>query len=116
MLSTFDHPDWNTAWLREQISLPEHLGKLSGTLLEVKAALHLDPGTTERLDMFSQSAKKMSWIKMVVEKAIPGMSSQEVESRASDIPFNEMYGMNGGDFMGYMDDAWMKDILGPWEY
>ncbi|KAH7346194.1 hypothetical protein BKA65DRAFT_272691 [Rhexocercosporidium sp. MPI-PUGE-AT-0058] len=116
MLSTFDHPDWNIAWLRELISLPKVLGKLSTILFEAKAALDLDPSTTERLDIFSQSAKKMSWIKMFVEKAIPGMSSQEGESRASEVPINEMFDLNGGEFMGYMDDAWMKDIIGPWEY
>ncbi|KAG4443063.1 hypothetical protein IFR05_001459 [Cadophora sp. M221] len=116
MLSTFDHPDWNLAWLRESINLPELLGKLSVRLLEAKTVLDLDPSTEERLDMFSQTAKKMSWIKMFVEKAIPGVPAQEGGSRAADIPLTEMFDFNGSDFMGYMDDAWMKDILGPWEY
>ncbi|KAH6714240.1 hypothetical protein BKA61DRAFT_576209 [Leptodontidium sp. MPI-SDFR-AT-0119] len=116
MLSTFDHPDWNLAWLRESISLPELLGKLSARLLEAKTALDLDPSTEERLDMFSQTAKKLSWIKMFVEKSISGVPVQEGESRAPDIPLTEMFEFNGSDFMGYMDDAWMKDTLGPWEY
>jgi hypothetical protein len=116
MLSTFDHPDWNLSWLHESISLPEILGKLSARLLEAKTALDLDPSTEERLDMFSQTAKKMNWIKMFVEKAIPGAPAQEGESRASDIPLTEMFEFDGSDFMGYIDDAWMKDILGSWEY
>ncbi|KAL2059766.1 hypothetical protein VTL71DRAFT_10150 [Oculimacula yallundae] len=117
MLSTFEHPDWNLDWLRETISLPDLLGRLSVRLFEVKAALNLDPGTTDRLDMFSQSAKKMGWIKLFVEKTIPGFTAaQAKEARSSHSPSVEVYDFNGDEFMGYMDDAWMKDILGPWEY
>ncbi|KAH7410579.1 hypothetical protein BKA64DRAFT_357833 [Cadophora sp. MPI-SDFR-AT-0126] len=118
MLSTFDHPDWDLAWLRQTISFPELLGKLSSTFSEVKAALTLDPNTTERLDMFSQSARKLGWIKMFVEKAISGVPVHSETSRGAEIPFTagEMYDLNGSDFMGYVDDAWMKDMLGSWEY
>lgn len=115
MLSTFEHPDWNVSWLRETINFPELLGKLATNLSEVKAALNLDPTTEERLDMFSQSAKKMNWIKMFVEKAIPGMSGQAGESRIEDNTSADMFDFNGDEFMDFMDDAWMKDMLGPWE-
>ena len=118
MLSTFNHPDWDLTWLRETISFPDLLGKLSSIFSEVKAALNLDPDTTERLDMFSQSARKMGWIKMFVEKGTSGVADRDRESRASAAPpvAGEIYDLTGGDFMGYMDDAWMQDILGPWEY
>tara|TARA_R110002060_G_scaffold14952_10_gene20942 strand:- start:40 stop:447 length:408 start_codon:yes stop_codon:yes gene_type:complete len=118
LLSTFDHPDWYLPWLRETISFADLLGKLSSIFSEVKAALNLDPNTTERLDMFSQSARKMGWIKMFVEKGITGVIGQDRESRVSAAPFTagEMSDLNGGGFMDYMDDAWMQDILGPWEY
>ncbi|CZS94996.1 uncharacterized protein RAG0_04795 [Rhynchosporium agropyri] len=117
MLSTFDHQDWNVDWLRETISMPEVLGLLSARLLEVKSALNLDPGTLDRLDIFSQSSKKMTWIKMFVERSlgIPPSSTEASESRVN-VPFTEGYDSMEGDFMGMMDDAWMQDILGPWNY
>ncbi len=114
MLSTFEHPDWNLAWLRDSISLSDVLGKLAGTLSSVKATLNFDPKTSARIDMFSQSSKKMSWIKSFIEK---GIIEQGSESRVPEASVGDMFDLpSGGEFMDFMDDAWMRDLLGPWEY
>lgn len=115
MLSTFDHPEWNLAWMRESLSFSEVLQHLVDRLSKVKEALNFDPDTTEGLDMFSQSAKRLAWIKTFIDTGTIGRA-QPHDTRDPDPAPSDMLDLpSGGEFMEYMDDAWMRDLLGSWE-
>jgi hypothetical protein len=115
LLSTYEHPDWNITWVRETISFTGVLGQIGEQFSQAKAGLGLDPHIPEgeeSEDIFSLTGNKMLWMK--------GYFEGKYRAAGSDAPnITIQDGLNdafGEDFADFIDDQWMRDILGPYDY
>jgi hypothetical protein len=85
LLCQFDHPDWNLDWARETLSFIKVLDQLQERYSNVKDVLGIDPHTKDGEDMYSSTAKKLTWIRTFFEGRL-GKADVCVESRAPDVP------------------------------
>lgn len=106
LMATYDHPEWDLTWLRRNIWFPDVLREIEKKYQLVKAAVGFDPHTSERIDIYSQTAVKMGWIRENFEIRSGDLSNP-------DPTFTSQPAV--GDFLD-LDDVWMRDILLPWEF
>lgn len=115
LLSTFEHPDWNPEWAQTTLSFTEVLALLAERYGKAKNALGFDPHTDAEEDIFSNTARKMLWIKSFFEGRNCGPSGI-VETDSVEAPIIEMPDfMQGAEFVDLLDDQWMQEFLGSWE-
>lgn len=106
-LSTLDDPDWDLGLVRETLDLSLVLDQVVTKMAQVKLAAGLDYGSSEDSDVFSQNSRRIGSIKAWWDAKI-SMDLTERNIAAVD----ETVGEAATDFL---DDAWLKDILGPWD-
>jgi hypothetical protein len=115
LLSTYEHPDWNITWVRETISFTGALGQIGEQFSQAKAGLGLDPHISEGEeleDIFSVTGNKMLWMKAYFEGKYRAAGSDAPNITIQD-GLNDAF---GEDFADFIDDQWMRDILGPYDY
>ncbi|KAF4631881.1 hypothetical protein G7Y89_g6243 [Cudoniella acicularis] len=105
LLSTFEHPDWDLTWVKETIDFTELLGKLAGRFNQGKEVLGMDAYTTDRVDIYSHIGRIFAWMKTYFEGQ-PGHNHNNFDLS------------NAGGFVDFdfLNDVWMGDTFGPWEY
>ncbi|KAE9370271.1 hypothetical protein N431DRAFT_559479 [Stipitochalara longipes BDJ] len=104
-LSTFEHPEWDRGFVRENLDLSLVLETTERNFLQVKEVAGLDQNGSEDLDTFSIMASKTRVIKMWWEATTMSTLnslSEAPSDRMDDIP------------MDFLDDNWLRDVLGPW--
>lgn len=104
-LSTFDLPEWDRGLVRETLDASLLLETAERNLAQVKEVTGLDLDGSEDLDIFSILASKTRVIKMWWE--------------ATNVSTMSSLGIASGDEMGnfpvdFLDDDWLRDVLGPW--
>jgi len=104
-LSTFEHPEWDRGFVRQNLDLSSALETTERNFLQVKEVAGLDPNGSDDLDTFSIMASKARVIRMWWE-ATAGSTSNSVGEAPSE-------GMNDIP-MDFLDDSWLRDVLGPW--
>jgi hypothetical protein len=104
-LSTFEHPEWDRGLVRENLDVSLFLDKAEKNFTQVKEAAGLDLCGSEDIDSFNIMASKIRVIKMLWDATtVSTMASNGVA------PSDEM-----GDFpMEFLEDDWLRDLLGPW--
>ena len=114
MLSNFDHPDWNLAYVQETIDYTVVFGRLIENLEKLTTL-----SGYEKLDIFSRSAKWMKIVKGYVEAKMAGLQTtgfqegdQMLDFGAIPIPGTE----DLTDFFQFLDDAWMTDGMGTLDF
>ena len=80
---------------------------------KAKSVLGIDPHTKAEEDMFSNTAKKIIWMKSLFE----GRCGPEgiTPSRAPNIEMPDMDFVNNNEFIDLLDDQWMRDLMAPFE-
>ena len=113
LLSSFNHPDWNLAYVRETIDFITVLGRLIEHLDSVNTLVGYG-----KIDMFSPVAKRMNCIKLYVEGKMTGHSEGNVGSEPGQIPdFEPVPGEEDmADFFQFLDDTWNRDLMEPSEH
>lgn len=99
-LMTFEHPEWDRGLVREHLDASSFAEQTERNFSQVKEDASLDLDGSEDMDIFSIMAAKARVIKMWMESVtVPIISSGD--------------GM--GDFpVGFLEDDWLRDVLGPW--
>jgi hypothetical protein len=113
LVSTFEHPDWDLSWVRTKMSFTGTIGMLAERMEEAKATLGYDRHTSERIDLFSEGAKRLTWVKACFEGKITA-PSQDLRDTQESTDFRDIDSTLLGDPV--MDDLWLRDIFGPWDY
>lgn len=110
-LSIFEHPGWDLRIVRDTLSFTLVIDKVITIMAQVKPAASLDPDSlAERIDTFSQNSRRLNAIKASWE------SRTAMDSTAPDAATATAMDENQGDIsMDFLDDAWLKDVLGPWD-
>jgi len=118
LMTTFDHPDWSTTFAKQTLDFVGVIEELAKRFSEVKSAIGYDSHTADDLDIFSQSAKRMATIRVYFVNRAANISEQPPEdTRIEPVNVEMLDFASGGDMMDFLDDAWMRDILGaPWEF
>jgi hypothetical protein len=111
-LSTFESPDWNLDFVRQTVNFRSILDQLIGWFERVKTAEGVEQGSAENAeDIFSRIVRKFSRLKTWHEqKAGLNMLGPEMFTT----PLNLDVDMNGIS-MDFLNDAWLEEMLGPWE-
>lgn len=108
LLSTFNHPEWNLIYVREILSFSGLLDRLKENFEKVQN----EAGCPD-MTIFSSIATKLQFMKDYLEgKLTEDYRSTGLEPRDN----RELDMANTGDFMDFLDEAWMKDIFGPWDF
>ena len=102
-LSTLDDPAWDRGLVRDTADLSLILGQVIEKFAQVKAAVNLDPGTSEGKDMFSGNARTIKAIKTWWDAKV------DAELNDNNMGLNETLGEMNMDFL---DDVWLRDIFG----
>ncbi|KAK9257993.1 hypothetical protein V1519DRAFT_455882, partial [Lipomyces tetrasporus] len=104
-LSTFEHPEWDRGLVRENLDVSLFLEQVEKNFAQVKEAAGLDLGGSEDIDSFNNFASRIKIIKM-------WWNARTVSTMA---PHDTASGDVMGDFpMEFLDDDWLRDLLGPW--
>lgn len=76
----------------------------------VEETAGLNPGSSEEgMDTFSQNSRRISALKAWCEsKNMMNSMAPDGATAVDDIP--------GEVSMDFLDDAWLKDIVGPWDF
>ncbi|KIN05469.1 hypothetical protein OIDMADRAFT_153650 [Oidiodendron maius Zn] len=104
-LSTFEHPEWDLGFIRENLDVVLFLEKAERNFSDVKLVAGLDIDGLEDIDTFNIIASKIRVIKLWWETTTlsttgsHGAASGEVTS---------------GSLMEFLDDGWLRDVFGPW--
>jgi hypothetical protein len=116
LLSTFDHPDWNPEWVKNSITFTGVLELLYERYSKAKEVLGFDPHKNAGEDIFSIISKKLLWLKSFFEVRHSGNSGGG-ESGSVEMQ-NDMVGEfpQGTEGIDLLDDQWMQDLLGPWDF
>ena len=105
-LATFDDPVWDRGLVRDTADLSLILGQIIEKSSQVKAAVNLDPGTSEDKDMFSGNARTLKAIKTWWDAKV---AAELNDNNNNNMGLNETLGeMN----MEFFDDVWLRDIFG----
>ena len=114
LLTTFDHPDWNLEWARSVISLTDILDQLSEKYSQAKTTLGLDPHTSDPVDIFSHSARRIAWMKSYFENG--GNNPRLQDNNAQDRNSTDMADPSLENFndIDLMDDEWLRDLMDLW--
>lgn len=111
LLTTFEHPDWNLEWARSAISFTDVLGKLSDIYGQVKSTLNLDPHTPVGEDIFSHSARRMSWMKSFFES---GGIDPRLDHNPQYSNSENTTDLSLGNDSNLLDDQWLRDLMELW--
>jgi len=109
LLSSFNHPEWNLNFVRETLNFKTLINRINEKFESVKTV----PGCEETV-VFSRISTKLRCIRDYIEaksldpSVVPG---PEIISRG----FRDAEISGGRDFTDFFDEAWLKDILEPWE-
>ena len=109
-LATFDDPAWDRGLVRDTADLSLILGQIIEKFAQVKAAVNLDPGTSEDKDMFSGNARKLQAIKTWWDtKVAAELNDNNNNNNNNNMGVNEtLVEMN----MDFLDDVWLREIFG----
>jgi hypothetical protein len=108
LLCTFEHPEWNLTRVREVMDFNKLIDRLTACFNKVQT----EPGC-EDMDLFGRMAKKLGYMRDYVEaRSADQYRDQVPEPRGNQAPQNT----NAGEFTDFLDDAWLKDIFGPWDF
>jgi hypothetical protein len=107
MLSSFEHPDWNLDYVRQTLDFDGVLNLIVEQLGKVES------GTTpgEPAVVFSRMSMKIGCI----QRYIAGKGALYHSQGHQDILDPEI-ARTGVEFSDFLDEAWLRDILGPFEY
>jgi hypothetical protein len=109
-LSTFDHPDWDLAYVRESIDFLSTLEQFMHRFERMEA-----DGGYENSEYFSRCSKKMSCIKSYCEQKM--LSRQTARSQPGTANYADPEGMSGSmDFPELVDEDWLRELLGAWDF
>jgi hypothetical protein len=114
LLSTFEHPDWSPEWARENLSFTGVLDLLYKRYSTAKGILGFDSHTELGEDIFTKTAKKICWMKSFFEGRSSGPS---VIAESAGPEITEITDLpQAAEFVDLLDDEWMQELLGSWEY
>jgi hypothetical protein len=113
LLTTFEHPDWDLAWVRETISFVGMLHRLAGRYEKAKEELGIDPHTPQGDDIFSQSTHKFRVLAETFENL--AKLARDTPRTEPQVPPTMTDFAISGDGMDLLDDTWMRDFMGPWD-
>lgn len=108
LLCTYNHPEWNLAEVREVLDFNKLLNHLKISLERVQ----YEPGC-EDIDIFTKIAKKISYIEDFLATKL-GVQSGDHASEPRDMQTLQI--TNTGDIPDLWDEAWLRDIFGPWDF
>jgi hypothetical protein len=102
-LATFEDPSWDRRLVQETLDVSMFLETTERSLLLVKEAAGLDRDGSDDVDIFSVFAARVRVFKM-------WWAATNVDAAAGTLEGEEMVDLN----MEFLDDEWMRDMLGPW--
>jgi hypothetical protein len=107
LLSNFDHPDWNLAYVRETIDFFHILDRLLECFRMLKQAV----GGLEG-EMFERSAMKMR----AVQEYIQARMSTDGTNGSAGLP-SASENLHDADLGldDFLNEAWLDDVWGPWD-
>jgi hypothetical protein len=104
-LSTFEHPEWDRALVREHIDVISFLEECENNFARVKEEAGLDIGGSEDMDSFSRMASVIRAIRMSWGATnASAMTSVETISNNGVLDFP----------IDFSDEDWLQDLLGSW--
>jgi hypothetical protein len=111
-LSTFESPDWNLDFVRQTVNFRSILDELIGWFERVKIAEGVEQSSPVNAeDFFSRAMGKLSRVKAWHEQKT---GSNSLGPEMSTTTLNPDVAMNGTS-MDFLNDAWLEEMLGPWE-
>lgn len=114
MLMTFEHQDWDLNWARSECNIYEILDQLADRYSRARYVLGFDTHTPdERMGMFAQIYKKISWIKSALEKN--GSFEQPAATDTQEFTGNNETA-HFPELTEFLEEPWwMQDMLFPGE-
>ena len=104
-LLTLDDPDWDQGLVRDTADLSLILSRIIEKLNQVKVFMDLDHGSSEDQDIFSGTARTLSSIQTWWDAKIGAELNDRMDL---DCTLGELN-------MDFLDDVWLRDILGQGE-
>lgn len=102
-LATFEDPSWDRRLVQETIDVSMFLETMERNLLLVKEAAGLDKDGSDDEDIFSVFAARVRVFKM-------WWGATNFDTTAGILEGEEMADLN----TEFLDDEWLRDVLGPW--
>lgn len=109
-LSVFNHQEWNLDYVQQTLDFNEVVDRMIANFQNVAT----QPGF-EDVVVFTRIAAKMdSLIKHHYSTSKGGGPAKADGVEEGDQPGPEI--THSGDFMDFLDEAWLRDVFGPWDY
>ena len=101
LLSNFDHPDWNLAYVRETIDFMAVLDSMIERFNKVEGRI------------FAHTATKMASIKAHIQEkmAVDGVGPRPGSLSGEDADMGRTW-----EPVDFLDETWLRDVLGPIEF
>jgi hypothetical protein len=113
-LSTFEDPAWDCRIVRETIDILDVLDRLIGSF----KMLQVESGEGSAGELFGKMAMVFEWVRNTSRSKLTGAEEAEGScgTEGVQIVVEEIGEMGMQDMMGGVDDSWLNEMLGSWNY